>query len=329
MSPLKRRYFFFGALAAALGCGRSGTRAQRATGGASFPVSIVRASSYGVDLESLVRRILSEHRVAVAGKNVLLKPNLVEFSAEAPINTNPVFVAAVAAAFRALGAARVEIAEGPGHRRTTLDLASAAGYFGAIPHFEKTFTDLNLDDIKRVSLQRPFSTLRELYLPQTALAYDLLVSLPKMKTHHWTGATLSMKNLFGVVPGAVYGWPKNVLHWAGIDECVADLHFLFPRQFCLVDGIEAMEGNGPILGRSVAAGVIVAGAHPPSVDATCCRIMQIDPAKVRYLQLVAARTGNQAAEILHLGERVENVTRRFALLPELEYLRARDELAAG
>jgi len=50
-----------------------------------------------------------------------------------------------------------------------------------------------------------------------------------MKTHHWTGATLSMKNLFGVVPGGVYGWPKNVLHWAGIHESVADLHSVFPR----------------------------------------------------------------------------------------------------
>ncbi len=88
-----------------------------------------------------------------------------------------------------------------------------------------------------------------------------------------------MKNLFGLVPGAVYGWPKNVLHWAGIDECIADLHYLFPRQFCLVDGIEAMEGNGPILGTRISPGVIVAGAHPPSVDATCCRIMQIDPQK--------------------------------------------------
>jgi len=52
--------------------------------------------------------------------------------------------------------------------------------------------------------------------------------MPKMKCHHWVGATLSMKNLFGLVPGGVYGWPKNVLHWAGIPECIADLHGLFP-----------------------------------------------------------------------------------------------------
>ncbi len=312
--PISRRYFFFGAFAAAASC-------RRGTQGAQHRVSILRANSYSGDLEGVVRRILIEHRVRVAGKRVLLKPNLVEFSSGAPVNTHPAFVSAAAEAFRALGAADVQIAEGPGHRRTTLDLASSAGYFSTIPNFENYFTDLNLDDVTRVTIPYPFSPLSELYLPNTALACDLLVSLPKMKTHHWTGATLSMKNLFGLVPGAVYGWPKNLLHWAGIGECIADLHYLFPRQFCLVDGIEAMEGNGPILGSRIAAGVIVAGAHPPSVDATCCRIMQIDPAKIGYLQLVAKRSRWTPDSSQQIGESVDSVKKRFALVPELEHFR--------
>ena len=144
------------------------------------------------------------------------------------INTNPLLVHAAYEAFRAMGAASVEIAEGPGHRRNTLDLADAAGYFHTVPGFEDRFTDLNLDDVTRFRPKRQFSRLGKLYLPNTVLGADLLVSMPKMKTHHWTGATLSMKNLFGVVPGGVYGWPKNVLHWSGIHECIADLHSLLP-----------------------------------------------------------------------------------------------------
>lgn len=312
---MNRRYFFLGAFAVGVGC-------RRAETARSYRVSIVRATSYSVELERLIRNVLIEHRLPIRDKSVLLKPNLVEFSTEAPINTNPIFVAAAAAAFRSLGAAKVHIAEGPGHRRATLDLAEAAGYFRAIKNFEYNFTDLNLDDVCRVQLKRPYSTLSELYLPQTALNYDLLVSLPKMKTHHWTGATLAMKNLFGLVPGAVYGWPKNILHWAGIDECIADLHALFPRQFCLVDGIEAMEGNGPILGSSIYAGVIVAGQHPPSVDATCCQVMQINPTKVRYLQLAGQRSGWNESMIRQIGESTANVTRRFKLLPDLTHLRS-------
>lgn len=314
MFEINRRHFFFGMLAVAA--------TRRAISGRVAPrVSIVRASSYSGELQALICRILVEHQLAVSGKKILLKPNLVEFRSDAPVNTNPAFVAAVAEAFRLLGAAEVWIGEGPGHRRTTLDLASSAGYFTAIPKFEDHFTDLNLDDVSRVAIRNPFSHLSELYLPHTALGCDLLVSLPKMKTHHWAGATLSMKNLFGLVPGGVYGWPKNVLHWAGIDESIADLHCLFPQQFSIVDGIEAMEGNGPILGNRIPAGVIVAGPHSPSVDATCCRIMRIDPHKVRYLRLVAGRYRWSLDSIQQIGEAVDSVQKRFALLPELEHFR--------
>ena len=286
--PLSRRYFFLGTLALANACSRSiSVLSPRSL----HRVSIMRAPSYSGELEGEIRRILVDHQVKIAGQRVVLKPNLVEFSPNQPINTNPVFVAAVVASFRALGAASVLVAEGPGHRRMTLDMAEAAGYFTSIPSFENNFTDLNLDDVSRVTLRNPQSTLRDLYLPNTVLGCDLLVSLPKMKTHHWAGATLSMKNLFGVVPGGIYGWPKNVLHWAGIPECIADLNRLFPRQFCLVDGIEGMEGNGPILGASKMAGIVVAGEHPPSVDATCCQVMGIDPEKIKYLELI--RTNQQ------------------------------------
>jgi uncharacterized protein (DUF362 family) len=309
---MNRRYFFFGALSTlAVSC----NKAARET---SATVSIIKAASYSVELASVIKNILLEHRIEVAGKNVVLKPNLVEFSPDAPINTNPAFVAAAAEAFHSLGALRVRIAEGPGHRRMTLDMAEAAGFFSAIPRFESRFTDLNLDEVTKTAFKHPFSTLSSLYLPHTALAADLLVSLPKMKTHHWAGATLSMKNLFGVVPGGVYGWPKNVLHWAGIDESVADLQPIFPNQFCLVDGIDAMEGNGPILGSRKHMGLIVAGAHPPSVDAACCQIMKIDPKKVRYLTLAASTTRLNIYHPKQIGEDIQSVSAKFALHPALE-----------
>jgi len=269
----------------------------------------------------MIRRILCEHRVAVAGKRILLKPNLVEFNAQAPINTNPILVSAAVEAFRSLGAASITIAEGPGHRRMTLDMADAAGFFSSIPRFEDLFVDLNTDDVQRVTLAHPVSTLKELYLPNTVFDCDLLVSLPKMKTHHWAGATLAMKNLFGVVPGSVYGWPKNILHWAGIDESIVDLHRLFPKQFAIVDGIEAMEGNGPILGTSKHVGVIVAGAHPPSVDATCCQIMGIDPAKIRYLRLIEEISAWNWKKTVQTGESIATVRSPFALHPDLVRLR--------
>src|SRR6202521_192485 len=207
------------------------------------PVSIHRAPAYSEDLYDLVHRIITDHKLNVRGRRVVLKPNLVEFDERTVINTNPKLVHAAFEAFHAAGAAEVRVAEGPGHRRLTLDLADAAGYSSTIPRFESVFTDLNLDEITRVRLMRPKSKLESLYIPNTVLGCDLLVSMPKMKTHHWAGATLGMKNLFGLVPGGVYGWPKKVLHWAGINESIADLHATFPRAFSIVDGIVGMEGN--------------------------------------------------------------------------------------
>jgi uncharacterized protein (DUF362 family) len=285
-------------------------------------VSIVRAPAYDQSLYDVMRRMLSEHRLDVRGRRVVLKPNLVEFEPESSINTHPMLVHAAYEAFHAMGAASVHVAEGPGHRRNTLDLADAAGYFKIFPRFDDTFTDLNLDEVTRVRPERQFSRLQKVYLPNTALGADLLVSMAKMKTHHWVGATLSMKNLFGVVPSGIYGWPKNVLHWAGIEESIADLHAAFPRQFAIVDGIVGMEGNGPIQGVPKHAGVVVAGSDPVAVDATCCRIMCIDPLQIGYLRLASGGAGHISEfNIRQMGAGIAEVATPFALVPEFQRVR--------
>jgi uncharacterized protein (DUF362 family) len=143
-----------------------------------------------------------------------------------------------------------------------------------------------------------------------------------MKTHHWVGATLSMKNLFGVVPGGVYGWPKNALHWAGIAESIADLHSVFPRAFTLVDAIVGMEGNGPIQGVPKPMGVLVAGADPVAVDATCCRLMRLDPARMEYMRLAAGEPARlDESNVRQRGESIASLAQPFALIPQFGGLR--------
>ncbi|MCU1238102.1 MAG: hypothetical protein JWP63_6069 [Candidatus Solibacter sp.] len=286
-------------------------------------VSIVRAAVYDQSIYDTMRRMLQLHLGDLTGRHVLLKPNLVEFEPGTCINTHPMVVHAALEAFHALGAATVRIAEGPGHRRNTLDLADSAGYFQTVPNFEEHFTDLNLDEVTRVQPAEQFSRIKKLYLPNSALRADLLVSMAKMKTHHWVGATLSMKNLFGTVPGGIYGWPKNVLHWAGIEESIADLHNAYSNHFAIVDGIVGMEGNGPIQGTPKAVGVLVAGKDPVAVDATCCRIMKIDPMRIRYMQLATDGSGAAIIEdsITQIGESIQSVATPFELIPEFQRLR--------
>ena len=90
--------------------------------------------------------------------------------------------------------------------------------------------------------------LEYLYLSRTIANAEVVISLPKLKTHHWAGATLSLKNLFGTLPGICYGWPKNELHWRGIDNSIVDIALTRTPDLAIVDGIIGMEGDGPLNG---------------------------------------------------------------------------------
>jgi uncharacterized protein (DUF362 family) len=282
-------------------------------------VAIIRARSYSDDLVSRMLEGIRECGLDVRGKRVLLKPNLVEFDAATVINTDAAVIAAALEVFHRLGAREVKIGEGPGHRRDTLDLADDARYRASVPKFDSIFTDLNRDDVSPV---RGFAGESQFYFPNTVLGADLIVSLAKMKTHHWAGATLSMKNFFGVVPGSVYGWPKNKLHYLGISESIVALNRQFgSKAFAIVDGVIGMEGNGPIQGTPKPAGVLVMGRDLVAVDATCARVMGIDPEKMDYLRLAADLGHVHIGRIEQRGETIASVRTNFALLDEYKSLR--------
>src|SRR4029077_16767510 len=143
--------------------------------------------------------------------------------------------------------------------------------------------DLNHDEVGFVPNEFKQTSLPRLALPSTLRRADLIVSLPKLKTHHWAGVTLSMKNLFGVMPGIYYGWPKNVLHHAGISRSILDITAAVRPHLAIVDGISGMESDGPIMGTPKNAGVLVMGTNLPAVDATCTRLMRINPWRIEYL----------------------------------------------
>ncbi len=274
-------------------------------------------------MEVEVDRALALFGLPVSGKRVVLKPNFVEFDPLGVINTNPALVGVVAQAFRRLGARTVVIAEGPGHRRDNAYLLSASGLLDMMRDLRVPYVDLNTDEVERLACRSSYSGLRELWLPRTVLEADVIVSMPKLKTHHWAGVTLSMKNLFGIMPGAVYGWPKNVLHQHGIEQSILDISAALPRPpFTIVDGIIGMEGNGPIQGTAVDAGVLIFGDDPVAVDATAARLMEIDPLKVDYLREAGRFLGNiDAARIEQIGETVHGNSRPFALLTQRADLR--------
>jgi uncharacterized protein (DUF362 family) len=213
------------------------------------------------------------------------------------------------------------IGEGPGHQRDTELVVQAAGLTSHLNERQIEFVDLNRDDLRKVKLKANYSGLGELWLPRSVLDSDLIVSMPKVKTHHWAGVTLSLKNMFGIVPGMKYGWPKNVLHWSGIHESILDICATVPIHFVIADGITAMEGNGPLQGNARQLGKIVLANDPVAADATCARLMGFDPLQVRHLSEGGQFLGNLHEDrITMLGEEVIVPTRPFSVLADFQYL---------
>jgi uncharacterized protein (DUF362 family) len=284
-------------------------------------VAIRRVADYEQNLSALIHESLCEFKLPIKDKTVLLKPNLVGLDPLGIMNTHPAVIAAARESFLRLGAAKVFVGDGPAMDRDTEAILESVRLREYTGRLDGDFVDLNVDDVERVPLKTRASRLKELFLPKTALGVDFLVSMPKLKTHHWAGVTLSLKNMFGIVPGSCYGWPKNVLHWAGIDRAILDINAAARPDFAIVDGIVGMEGNGPIQGTPKRAGVIILGDDPVAVDATCCRVMGLIPERIKYLSRAGTLLGHlNPNKIQQLGESIASVRTPFAVLEAFRHV---------
>jgi uncharacterized protein (DUF362 family) len=254
---------------------------------------------------------------SLPGKRVLLKPNMVEPSRDCPhMTTHPAMIAAAAEVFRYWGAT-VTVGEAPGHVRDSEMALVESGVAEALASEKLPFADLNYQEVAWIKNRGRRSKLPGFWFPESVAQADLIVSLPKMKTHHWVGVTGAMKNLYGTIPGIKYGWPKNVLHYAGIPETVYDINASLPKTIAIVDGIDCMEGDGPIMGTLRHMGLVVVGLSPAAVDATLCRLMQVDPYAVPYLALAGGRLGPIADRLIdQRGESWQPLAQPFAILDQ-------------
>lgn len=316
--PIARRRFLIGTAAVA---GAAGVKLlyDRTEHFRSEQVFIAKAATYDAPLEDILRRGLEElgwGRPQVKGKSVLLKPNLVESSLEAPhINTHPMVVRAAAEVFRQWDAREVVVAEGQGHVRDSYLVLDHSGLQDVLQQESLEFVDLNHDAIFEAPNRLGLTKLQRLHLPETLRRADIVVSMPKMKTHHWAGVTLSMKNLFGVMPSICYGWPKNVLHMHGIEQSILDINATVQTHLAIVDGIVGMDGDGPIMGDPKPAGVLVLGSNFPAVDATATRLMKLSPERIAYLAYASGRLGPIAERnIEQRGETIASLAQEFRLV---------------
>ena len=142
-------------------------------------------------------------------------------------------------------------------------------------------------------------------IANACLETDGIISLPKMKTHQLTRITGSIKNQFG----CVYGLNKAAFHLrvpnqVQFSKMLIDLHHLLKMRLFIMDGVQAMEGNGPRNGTPVKMNCIIISADPIAVDATFCRMVDLDPEFVPTITYGNERgVGNyKTADIEYVGD---------------------------
>jgi uncharacterized protein (DUF362 family) len=164
--------------------------------------------------------------------------------------------------------------------------------------------------IEDVELSIPGAqVIREVKVPRLVHEADVIINIPKIKTHDQIPMSGALKNM----KGALAEKEKNRLHKDGLNQGVAEINALLKPKLVIVDGIIAQEGLGPVFGDPVEMDLILAGADSVAIDTVLCRIMEIDPNEVlciRFAEEMGLGT-SRMEEIEIIGRPIREVQRRF------------------
>lgn len=290
-------------------------------------VAVVKCKKYeeaGAGIKKALDLIGGIEKYVKPGYRVVIKPNLVSRKKpEEAATTNPAFVRAVAEMVEAAGGTAV-IAESPGGPYSAAYLKNvysgcgideAVRGTGAQLNYKTDFSELKYPDGE---------VIKSFPIIQPVIDADLIISLPKLKTHAMTSYTGAVKNLFGVIPGT----HKAELHFR-LDDREAFCNMLVDLYECvsripvlsIMDGIVGMEGNGPTAGQNRFIGLILASENAHALDLAACRIIDYTPEEVATVKY-AVRRGliPENAEGLNiLGEPLNELVIKDFIKPESHF----------
>jgi uncharacterized protein (DUF362 family)/Pyruvate/2-oxoacid:ferredoxin oxidoreductase delta subunit len=246
-----------------------------------MPKVMIHPATYE-NVHQAVERVFEIFPLTLEGKKVLIKPNLLRLSEAAEgIVTNPAVLRAVVEKVETMAPSSIVVGDNPGmfsyganeecFRKTGL-MEAAKGHYRNIGN-DSEKVDFNPDFMPRVGVSR------------AALEADVMISLPKFKTHGLTVVTGAIKNSYGLLPGA----QKARLHKAAgsperFHEMLVDVFRLRVPDLFVVDAVVGMEGNGPACSDLRHIGLIIASDNAVALDAVIATMMGCEPGRLRFLQ---------------------------------------------
>lgn len=230
-----------------------------------------------------------------AGQTVLVKPNL--FSPHLPddaVTTHPELVRQVVRLCFEAGAARVWVGDSPVGVHDEAELWTRTGMREAIAG---TGAQLKSWRVKHVALPCGEDVLAA---PEWFPQIDVIVSLPKLKTHILTALTCAMKNVYGIVSGQAKGqFHSKYRSPETMSEFLVRVFETFRPHLTIADAVVAMEGNGPAHGDPLPVGVLIGGADAVAIDSVACAPLGIAPERVHMIR-IAADKGLGAMDSAHI-----------------------------
>ncbi len=232
-------------------------------------------------------------------RHLLLKPNLLKpVAPDRGVTTHPAVFAAVAGALRARGSA-FAYGDSPNGMFSALAAARVSGLHAEAEALGVPLADFQTGD----DVSFPGGTLdRRFTIARAVREAAGIVNLPRLKTHALTTMTGALKNMFGVIPGALKA-RYHVTHpdVESFSRMIVDLNCAVPSRLVVMDAITVMEGNGPANGRLRSVGLLIITTDPVAADAVGCRIMGIDPRSVAFVRIAEeAGLGNAGPDGIEL-----------------------------
>jgi uncharacterized protein (DUF362 family)/Pyruvate/2-oxoacid:ferredoxin oxidoreductase delta subunit len=237
-------------------------------------------------VEQALRLLGGIERFVRQGDRVLVRPNLISpRPIEAAATTHPAVVEAVVRAVQGTGGL-VVIGDCPGGNTEAADLGASYEASGLTEVAERTGAELDYDP-EPVEVELPQGhCLKRAAVVRAVVQADVVITVPKLKTHSLTGLTGAVKLCFGAVPGrAKTGYHLRYPKVRSFSGALLDLHDLVRPRLTLMDAIMAMEGDGPTAGDPRHVGAILASEDSLACDVAAARLVGLDPLEVSTLQV--------------------------------------------
>ncbi len=239
------------------------------------------------------------------GDRVLLKINqLSPKSQDDAVTTHPIFVAAVAKEVSRAGGLP-SVGDSPGLHSLSA-VAKKSGILDMCQELDIPLVELGEPQAVKTSgnISKSFR------LSARLKEFDVLINLPKLKTHSLTGMTCAVKNIYGCIPGKIKGsYHLRFQDPAIFSEMLLDLHDAVHPSLTIVDAVVGMEGSGPAAGNPRDIGLVIAGTSAIAVDTVAMNIIGMKESEVHTASCAKKRgiPGSDISEIEIVGKSLEDV----------------------